>query len=187
MVILVGLFVSLIILPNLFIFSTLKQPYYILILILIFGLITYLIKESNLIHALAKKHKSNMTKLSRQYQVIFRKRIKQSLYRPSSDELGRFKEIEVTYRPSRIVYICIMILLLFFGGSFVYYYIEKLSYIDAMYLAASTLTRVDYGDIVPKTDAGKLFTIFYILFVIGMVIYGLSIIAKFLFERKRYL
>lgn len=57
---------------------------------------------------------------------------------------------------------------LVFGAVF-YHYTEKLSWVDAFYFCTITLTTVGYGDIVPHTDPGKIFTIFYVLAGIGII------------------
>lgn len=59
------------------------------------------------------------------------------------------------------------------GGAIFYHFVEKLSWVDAFYFCVVTLATVGYGDITPKTDAGKIFTSFYILI-------GVSIIGTFL-------
>lgn len=55
-------------------------------------------------------------------------------------------------------------------GTMVYRYLEGWSWIDALYFSVITLTTVGYGDFSPTTDAGKLFTIFYILIGIGIIL-----------------
>jgi voltage-gated potassium channel len=53
-------------------------------------------------------------------------------------------------------------------GAVFYHLVEGLSYVDAIYFTACTLTTVGYGDITPKTDAGKLFTAAYTFVGIGI-------------------
>ena len=55
-------------------------------------------------------------------------------------------------------------------GSVSYHYIEGWGWIDSVYFSIITLTTIGYGDISPQTDAGKLFTIFYILIGIGIIL-----------------
>jgi voltage-gated potassium channel Kch len=55
-------------------------------------------------------------------------------------------------------------------GAIVYHIIEKFSWINSFYFVVITLATIGYGDIVPKTDAGKLFTIFFIIF--GLAIFS---------------
>ena len=54
-------------------------------------------------------------------------------------------------------------------GAVFYHLVEKLKWLDAFYFSTITLATVGYGDIVPHTDLGKFFTIFYVLVGIGII------------------
>jgi|SRR3989338_6614648 len=77
----------------------------------------------------------------------------------------------------RILYVVILMMLLLFGGATFYHKFEGWRYIDALYFSAATMTTVGYGDITPKTDAGKIFTIFFVFAGVGMALYGLTLLA----------
>lgn len=55
-------------------------------------------------------------------------------------------------------------------GSVVYHYLEGWEWIDCLYFSVITLTTIGYGDFSPQTVPGKLFTIFYILIGLGMIL-----------------
>lgn len=63
-------------------------------------------------------------------------------------------------------------------GSIVYHYLEGWSWIDSIYFSIITLTTIGYGDFSPQTDEGKLFTIFYILVGIGIILSFINTIYK---------
>lgn len=64
-------------------------------------------------------------------------------------------------------------------GTVVYTLVEGWSLLDAFYFCIVTLATIGYGDFAPKTAAGKLFTIGYIIVGIGL----LAIFAKRIAER----
>ena len=82
----------------------------------------------------------------------------------------------------RIVYISLLIMIILFGGASIYSRIEGWRFIDALYFSAATMTTVGYGDITPHTDAGKLFTVFFVFTSVGLVLYGLTVIAAHFVE-----
>lgn len=63
-------------------------------------------------------------------------------------------------------------------GCVAYHYIEGWSWIDSAYFSIITLTTVGYGDITPKTDAGKIFTILYIINGIGIILAFINTLYK---------
>lgn len=67
-------------------------------------------------------------------------------------------------------------------GSVGYVLLEGLSPTDAAYLTVMTLTTVGYGDIVPRTPVGRLFTIGLILSGLGTVLYLVSVVAELVLE-----
>ena len=54
-------------------------------------------------------------------------------------------------------------------GTWFYTRVEGWRVLDALYFTITTLTTVGYGDFSPKTDAGKIFTIFYIFVGLGLI------------------
>ena len=82
----------------------------------------------------------------------------------------------------KLLYVFTLVLLVLFGSATFYHFIEKWSYLDALYFSASTMTTVGYGDITPKTDFGKIFTIFYLFIGVGIALYGLSLMASHFVE-----
>jgi voltage-gated potassium channel Kch len=51
-----------------------------------------------------------------------------------------------------------------------YHYLEGWNWIDCVYFSVITLSTIGYGDFSPATDAGKIFTIFYIILGIGVIL-----------------
>ncbi len=56
--------------------------------------------------------------------------------------------------------------------------LENLTWIDSFYFAVETVTTVGYGNISPQTEIGKLFTTVYMLISVGIVLYGLTVLAQ---------
>ena len=60
-----------------------------------------------------------------------------------------------------------------------YIIIEGLSPLKSLYLMVITFSTIGYGDIVPVTDAGRIFTIFIIISVFTVGIYAVGKISSF--------
>jgi hypothetical protein len=63
-------------------------------------------------------------------------------------------------------------------GTVFYHLVEGWSWLDSLYFCTVTLATVGYGGIVPTTDVGRAFTIFYILFGFGIFASFLTAIAR---------
>ena len=62
--------------------------------------------------------------------------------------------------------------------------LENLSFVDALYMGIATVATVGYGDIVPKTVAGKIFTSVFILAGVGMSLYTLTLVVSMSVEGR---
>ena len=62
--------------------------------------------------------------------------------------------------------------------------LEQLSLLDALYLTVTTVSTVGYGDVVAKTDAGRLFTIVLIMFGVGSAFYVFTSVFQVVLEGK---
>jgi len=63
----------------------------------------------------------------------------------------------------------LVISLLIVGTAF-YMLVEEWSLVDSVYFCAMSLATVGYGDLVPHTDVGKIFTTVYVLAGIGILV-----------------
>lgn len=70
------------------------------------------------------------------------------------------------------------------GASF-YQWLEKWSIVDSYFFVVVTLSTVGYGNIVPETNAGKIFTIFYIIVGIGIFSALISDLVRRSRERRK--
>lgn len=67
----------------------------------------------------------------------------------------------------RALFLWVLVILLL--GTWFYTKAEGWRALDAFYFTIITLTTIGYGDFSPKTDAGKIFTVFYIFVGLGLI------------------
>ena len=102
--------------------------------------------------------------------------------------LGRLYRDMLKQPETRALLFAAMVVLLV--GVVFYTQVEGWRLLDALYFCVVTLGTVGYGDMAPKTDLGKLFTIFYITLGLGVIggffaTLGKMIQLKGLFARER--
>lgn len=64
------------------------------------------------------------------------------------------------------------------GGTIFYREVEGWSLLDSFYFSSITLATVGYGDLVPTTAAGKLFTVFYVFAGVGIILAFVQAVAR---------
>ena len=85
---------------------------------------------------------------------------------------------------SKIKIALIILLTIFIIGTVGFHFIEGWSFIDSFYTTIATLSTVGYGDFSPETTAGKFFTVFIIIFGVGMMFYSLVLMAETFIEAR---
>ena len=85
----------------------------------------------------------------------------------------------------RLLYASAAIFVAISFGAIGFFLIEGFSLLDSFYLATETVTTVGYGDITPHTDAGKIFTIFYVIIGIGILATFANLLIKRAMTRRQ--
>lgn len=70
-------------------------------------------------------------------------------------------------------------------GTVFYRFVEDLRWLDSLYFSVITLTTVGYGDFSPVTNAGKVFTMGYVLVGIGIFVTLVTEIGSHLVEARK--
>jgi len=86
----------------------------------------------------------------------------------------------------KFTFTIVLFFILLFGGSYVYSSIEGWRYLDSLYFSVATVTTVGYGDMVPQTDLGKVFTMFFSFLGIGMVLYFFTLFGKYVYRKQLF-
>ena len=73
---------------------------------------------------------------------------------------------------------------LFALGTTVYHFVEGYTVLDSLYMSVITLATVGYGDFVPHTTLGKLFTIVYVLVGVGVLVSLGATIGKRIIDHR---
>ncbi len=76
------------------------------------------------------------------------------------------------------------VLILLISGTVFYAAVEKWSVIDSLFFSVTTLTTVGYGNLVPETTVGKVFTIIYILVGLGLIAGFVNVVGSQAIKRK---
>lgn len=88
-----------------------------------------------------------------------------------------FKAVWETITDPQFLELMIIAGLILLTGTIFYSQIEKWSLTDSFYFSVTTLTTVGYGDLYPTTDASKIFTAFYILAGVGILLGFVNAVA----------
>jgi voltage-gated potassium channel len=75
-----------------------------------------------------------------------------------------------------------LLLLVLITGTFGYHFIEQYSWVDALYMTMITITTVGFGEVMPLSYEGKIFTIILITFSILVYAYSFTILSEFIVE-----
>lgn len=85
---------------------------------------------------------------------------------------------------NRLIFGIAVVIVIWLIGAIFYYNVEHFSLLDSFYFAATTLTTVGFGDLHPATDAGKIFTVFYVFVGLGVVLYVLTLMGRYYVDRE---
>ncbi len=84
----------------------------------------------------------------------------------------------------RLLYTVAAIFAAILLGGIGFHLIEGFTLLESIYLATETVTTVGYGDFAPRTSAGRVFAIIFMLAGVGTVLYSLTSFAQSVIQAK---
>lgn len=81
--------------------------------------------------------------------------------------------------------ISFMLFLILIGGLIIHF-IEGYGFFESIYMIIITLSTTGYGDVVPRTQIGRIITIALLVLGIGTASYTITIITKIIIEGELY-
>lgn len=86
--------------------------------------------------------------------------------------------------PRKRLWLAICLVLFFLGmGTAGYVFLERYSLIEAFYMTVITISTVGFGEIVPLSESGRIFTVFLILSGVGSIAFAASAFTEIILER----
>ncbi|UCG78966.1 MAG: potassium channel protein [Nitrospirota bacterium] len=82
----------------------------------------------------------------------------------------------------RLAILILLILSVFSFGTIGYRVIEGWSLLDSLYMTIITLTTIGFQEVSPLSQQGRIFTILFVLFGVGVLAYSLNTGARIIFE-----
>lgn len=76
---------------------------------------------------------------------------------------------------------CLLVLFLF-GGAFIYTILEPWTYVESLYFCFVTLSTVGFGDYLPSTNTSRLFSMFFMIFGLGVCASIIAVLTGFVAE-----
>lgn len=91
----------------------------------------------------------------------------------------------VTGARLRLRYALFAVLVAIAIGTFGFHLLEGWTFADSLYATLQTVTTVGYGDVTPKTIAGRIFASIYMFVGVGTVLYVLTSTAQTIVQSER--
>jgi hypothetical protein len=80
-----------------------------------------------------------------------------------------------------------LVVLTLASGTVFYHFVEGWRWLDSLYFSLVTLATVGFGDLSPKTDFGKVFTMIYILVGLGLLAAFVNALGQRLLQSRERL
>jgi voltage-gated potassium channel len=78
----------------------------------------------------------------------------------------------------RLLFTVLLVAVIIGAGTVGFSLIEGFNWLDSLYTSTQTVTTVGYGDLAPRSRAGRVFAIVLMLVGVGTVLYALTILAQ---------
>ena len=105
--------------------------------------------------------------------------------RPVRAYIRLFRAVSASLTDAHIVALFSLNAMIVSIAMLVYSYLEGWGYLNALYYSVVTISTVGYGDLAPKTAAGKAFTIGFIVIGVGTFVAFVGALAEAMIRRMR--
>ena len=86
--------------------------------------------------------------------------------------------------PRKLAIAIIVLFSMLLMGTIGFHYLEGWGFLESFYATVVTLSSVGYGDFLPRSKEGMLFTVFLIIVGVGTMLYTIGLVTETMIEGR---